>query len=63
VFFYDEMMTKSAQIRDYLLFFLCIRGKAAPWARGQIRPKTAEYGCYGLDFKPLDFFSLETEFF
>jgi len=56
-------MTKSAQIRDYLLFFLCIRGKAAPWARGQIWPKTADYSCYGLDFKPLNFLPLEMELF
>jgi hypothetical protein len=63
LFFLDEVEAKSARIRDNLLFFLCMHGKTAPWARGQIRLQTADYSCCGLDFKPLDFFPLETEFF
>jgi len=46
-----------------VLSFFVLKKKAAPWARGQIRPQAADYSYYELDFKPLDFFPLETEFF
>jgi len=59
LFFYDEVVAKSVRISDYLLFSLYIHGKAVPWARGQIRPLTADYGFSGLDFKRLIFFHLK----